>query len=991
LHLSNIKLAAFRGVEKKLDLDFGKRLTIIYGGNATGKSSITQAIEFAISGQVRDYEDGIIATQYLANTRTTDAGRVSLALDDGTVLVAATNRPRNEIANRFRSVGEVDWPDRQPIPLTTTHVTTQGMLTRVLGSANAVTRNDLSGLCAGAYLRFLVSRAQKLADTFRQSSSGRNMQTDIRDARAAYDTAKLLHDSLVSTNQIAEISSDATDLKLTNLNAQLGLPESTPVTATLSHLERAIEDGEKQSRILQGLLNRSRELGQHEAESIALKRQIEQAKNLEKVLLEQREAAVSTLQRIAERLNEAANQRTRLLDSIATFEQYQQSMSLIAALEDRLREDTANQQRTRIGLQEATHTLDVARSDLLSHSTKLNQLRQARHLAEVQHRAIQKALLDVVALLPDQDLALQGRLDELRQTLDGLEQSLETVSLELDAAGQKETLIASRLREVSESSNRFLAASTELKTFVENGHCPLCGHDHGSREAIDRSIQEVAISLLRGSEDLRSEFETVSNIRHICEANHLKVSEDIRAVRTEISKIAQTLETNAEERRAATSKTEQNLKQVGLNLGLAVEPLRRSQIDIEARIAGLEQELRDAIVVEREHEVRLFELERAVATKSSEGEQLGRLAAELQDQITKLRVTLAESVPLGDLAKSRDDFSKLEPSISALQREQGQTQAGLTELERAIVGKNTEIAGAERRLQAVEGFLNSLDLELTKVGASRDPRTLLDLDQDTRRNQDELRALKGKASLIKQEQGILEESRALIKAKEQLGSAEQVLRSVQSRQQRLQKRSTQFKELHEKLQAQQNATAEIVLENVRGPVGVIFQAMTAGCPWDIEFKLEEGRVNAILADGDAGDIAATAVLNSAYVNVAAIALRLALASQQRWTRLRTVVLDDPILEMDHLTQSALIDGLEAILSSPFSPWENLQFVLTTWSEDFAVMAAHKLAHLNHSNGNEALMSESTENFIIHRLHSDIDGSIASQRHIPRWQGRLSAA
>jgi hypothetical protein len=163
LHLSKIDLMAFRGIERTLPLEFGRRLTIIYGGNATGKSSIAQAIEFAISGQVRDYEDGLIPAGYLANTRAASPGRVSLTLDDGSVLTGATDRPRSEIERRFRDIGAVDWPDRQPLPLTTTHVTTQGMVARVLGSANAVTRNDLSGLCAGAYLRFLVSRARALA------------------------------------------------------------------------------------------------------------------------------------------------------------------------------------------------------------------------------------------------------------------------------------------------------------------------------------------------------------------------------------------------------------------------------------------------------------------------------------------------------------------------------------------------------------------------------------------------------------------------------------------------------------------------------------------------------------------------------------------------------------------------------------------------------------------------------------------------------------
>ena len=176
------------------------------------------------------------------------------------------------------------------------------------------------------------------------------------------------------------------------------------------------------------------------------------------------------------------------------------------------------------------------------------------------------------------------------------------------------------------------------------------------------------------------------------------------------------------------------------------------------------------------------------------------------------------------------------------------------------------------------------------------------------------------------------------------------------------------------------------MKNVRVPVGIMFRAMTAGCQWDIEFALtDSGHVETRLLDSMGGVLPATAVLNSAYLNISAIALRIALASQQNQDRPRTVVLDDPILEMDSLTQSALIDGLEAILDSPHSPWANLQLVITTWSEDFAVLAAHKLAHMN------AVATADREEFLIYRLGSLPGGAVVPERHAPRWNRQATAA
>ena len=155
-------------------------------------------MEFALSGQVIDHEDNPIAARYLGNALEPKPGRVSLRLTDGNnefALNASTDENRGAIEERFRKVGSVDWPDRQIIPVTTTHITSQGTLARIL-AADPVTRNELSGLCTGAYLRSLLARATRLADYFRQGATGRNMQFTIKEARAAFEAARVLHESL---------------------------------------------------------------------------------------------------------------------------------------------------------------------------------------------------------------------------------------------------------------------------------------------------------------------------------------------------------------------------------------------------------------------------------------------------------------------------------------------------------------------------------------------------------------------------------------------------------------------------------------------------------------------------------------------------------------------------------------------------------------------------------------------------------------------------
>ena len=57
MKLTFLELCGFRGYRKPLRIEFSEHFTIIDGRNGTGKSTIFDAIEFALTGQFRKYED----------------------------------------------------------------------------------------------------------------------------------------------------------------------------------------------------------------------------------------------------------------------------------------------------------------------------------------------------------------------------------------------------------------------------------------------------------------------------------------------------------------------------------------------------------------------------------------------------------------------------------------------------------------------------------------------------------------------------------------------------------------------------------------------------------------------------------------------------------------------------------------------------------------------------------------------------------------------
>jgi DNA repair exonuclease SbcCD ATPase subunit len=95
MYLKHLTLSAFRGVGSNLDLPFAKR-TIIFGPNGSGKTSVLQAIPWAIygklpilSGTVYTREDALV-NDFLAGS----SAEVTLTFSDD-VTISRTRRKQS--------------------------------------------------------------------------------------------------------------------------------------------------------------------------------------------------------------------------------------------------------------------------------------------------------------------------------------------------------------------------------------------------------------------------------------------------------------------------------------------------------------------------------------------------------------------------------------------------------------------------------------------------------------------------------------------------------------------------------------------------------------------------------------------------------------------------------------------------------------------------------------------------------------------------------
>lgn len=987
LFLTSLAVSEFRGVRRQVDLRFGKRLTVIYGGNATGKSSIAQAIEFAITGSVLDHELNPVPTHYLNNTAASQDGRVTLRFSDGqsgTALNAVTSESRNQIEQRFRKIGSVDWPERQHLPIHTTHITPQGALARVL-STDSVDRNDLSGLCTGSYLRFLLARASQLADYFRQAATGRNMQSALKDARNAYESARVLRESLAATRPENVARLDPTQLTR-EMAMRLNLSELSDITAILSEIVKRTDQAEQRLSTIQRLLLRMRDLGQYEVELTQLRTVINRSATTEGELLSKRDEVNTLLEATSAREADAAGRQVRASASVATYERYQQSLALLGALHARLTQTEALLPDLHQQITSLTSTLETAVADQREKSDRAVRMETEYANCRAQIEALTAALRSLEGMNDGVLADARQRLLENESLLQRLREQESLVSAQSAAAQQSEAAARTELEGISHINGRFLPAASELRALIEDDACTLCGHHHGSREALESAIEAIVNARLASSQSQQGQYERAAQYLRDTAAAYRAVQEQLTSAMSEIARLRQSVTTIEARRAAAVSEIQSALRLQGLALSVTTKSLMSARDQLTTKLGQLTQDLDVARQTLNESDTSRIDIERELAERSAEREQLNRLVKELREQIDTARNAQPSAVSADVATASRTELTELANLLGQLQLAADRAMAQLTEFDRQLTENRAQRAGAQRQLEALEGLLSRLDAELDQVGASRDVTVLLNLESTTRSQRDELISTGDRAVAVQRQLAQIERYHAHVKAEEQHRTALRAMDDLRRRQEKLNLRAAEFADLQLELERVQSSTAEAVLESVRGPVGIMFRAMTAGCQWDIEFALtNDGRVEARLLDGMGSTLAANAILNSAYLNVSAIALRIALASQQNWTSLRTIVLDDPILEMDSLTQSALLDGLESILLSTHEPWRNLQFIITTWSEDFAVLAAHKLAHMNNPSG------AGPDDFVIYRLASLPDGTVTPERHAPRWKAQADAA
>jgi exonuclease SbcC len=499
-----LELTNFLSYRQTAVLNFdGIHLACISGANGAGKSSLLDAITWALFGQSRSRSDDDIIHRVAAGLGQTAEVRFEFELEGATYRVIRTKQAGKSVKLEFQIAAE---PGKWK-PLSESKVReTQAAIENLL-RMNYDTFTNASFLLQGKADEFTTKTAGRrkeiLADLL-----GVN-QWDIYKERAAQRRKGAENDLLLLDGRISDIDLELTEeaTRQAALAAAKGelqiIADQRAVQEKLLEQLRRVETAVKQQKQLihnlanniaragQTLDGRKQTLSQREKERAAHQSLLDQEEAIAAAFAawQTAEAAVQEWQGKADQFNQLQQarrpheltlerERSRLNQQLADL--HKQSAQVTAMLgkketvihnlsTDRGKLATFNEQLTAVAAQEAT--LQTVREQIQAIETERKLL--AQELSQLQTAARRQEQLE------QERPAVQTNFHEAQAALEGVEEKLTAVA----AQSQRHAVALAELNSLQAEQPRLKAEMNKLKERIDRlqeesgGSCPLCGQE----------------------------------------------------------------------------------------------------------------------------------------------------------------------------------------------------------------------------------------------------------------------------------------------------------------------------------------------------------------------------------------------------------------------------------------------------------------------------------------------------------------------------------
>lgn len=1038
--IQNIFIRNFRGIGKKLELDTDANLVVIYGPNGTGKTSILDALEWTITGEVerlggRNYDKPLDASESLVNLFSKDRvaeARICFARNGESVL----ERRYLDLSKARRSFAEIDGR----------RVTDKTMIKEVVGirmpqvDVRRLRRVFLRSHFLGqnTILDFITQDPGSRYDAFshmvgtqdyvlfteKTNSVIRILERDIvtkaqpkkeldeeikkialeieRKQRSFEKLKKGIREESSTQAIIKEIQGLIKDLCIKVPGILIPSKEGQPGIEELDKLSEIVsthsDTSSNRITLLANLLAESRHEKRREQDTQKTATSLETlTKNISELqrLLTGKESALSGLQKkLKEHTSQKENYEKQivnikwLIDVLPQYNRTQQRLACVRKkIQELSKEKSSTQEKVKVyteQLSRLTTGIDKSQKEDEDVRQTLNSLLELRkHLHSWTERLegisqIGKSLQE----LNKETAQLQKKKTDLEKEIEFTTRNLESIESNLDAEKEKK--------------NRKLQLILKLQEYIDSPKCPFCGHDWENAENLSKQLENRLAQLssiihVLGHYAVEEEKDVKPALKRITELvlEHENLLKRKTQAERQIKRLMKDIESKSkkshqlEEQKARFQQDIEGwqsrlarLKRKYPDLEFQVTPdgdqvsrlISDSQTNLDARKTSQEEDKKKSVALEKQIEnieKAQSDITKQITSYHEEETYCLQTLEQINKETAKKGLIDLMDQNVKTLTNSREE---LVGRVAAINQEIGETQTECEKIESQVSKTEDDLKKLQEERQSVEARYKELkkasetfktDLQKKGISPARDLAEIISeigdqKDKEILRPQkfERLQFLSQQLRSLLTLSQIQHELDTMEKAKTQ---KQRLLDRVAEDYRNLSIWAEQLKKLKH-LAENKRREQEVGHFNMYSPIANIVYSRLNAHPFFNEIALEvrsgELKVLARLSKGqaaashDINQVSPEQFFSEAQLNIAALSIFLATALHQKWSASSTIVIDDPVQNMDDFNVYAFLDLIRGLIVN------GRQFILTTCNRDLYKLMLVKFRDLNKQGQNQ---------------------------------------
>lgn len=990
MRISSLTLENFRCFRGTTTIDLAADVVAIYGRNGVGKTALFDAIEFGLLGKIGRFEREWEPLVFLPNAMEDKLPRVNIELANGRaehVEVSLSPDGENELSGSGGWATHrdllYDWlvserykPARREVaPLRdlfrTGVLLSQSSIRDYIDADPAGRAKVLTNIAGAPYLYRCLEKAKDV-----QALAFRRIEQVVADSDALSETLRTLEQDVAVTEQQQQVLVERLVSGLTSLamllqaaeaagipieQTGLGDPNSQQVAAVVAAAcremradlqSRASRLAELESMVL-GHEDRLRRRGELESHLEQFHTELQALDRREQDLRGSIDAGRLNMRQLEEPLARITR-RILTLDEVPQLQrrlaEHQEAFETSVRAQEQLQADLESVRQTYRTLSEETTRGGADRERALESMNRITD-----SLAKLEHvKSSLPAFEEKIKAISNCDLELANLVEETGALGEGIAELREKRRIAkegLAALEERQHSVKSEL----ERKNSLLAS---LREYASDRQCPLCGHPHDSQEKLSEAIEWQLSGVPQVVRELAERTEAYL-------ADLARLDAEIQGKQDKMAQFqleGQALSETRQQSLAGVSDLRRDAANLKIEMDLASIESAISDRQFELTIA---QERYDALISNSDEALakesglalRVHQVENAaVAQARTIGSQRGAIR-DIQERILGLGLSEALTWTADRIVQERNEAKD---ELSRLQAQKAQQEGALNALERGLMSARDRRASVDDDMRDCEnklaGNIKAIEEVLARCSHLGLPGATPETTAKTARSELNRRIEKINAAERVAEEyewssriGALRERAAATKAqceeiREQIGQ-----RFLEHRQ--LAAANTQVEQWSQTLK---DEVTDVVERRIRAHQPEIVRLFRAMIPFpyliqDILMRRSDDGIELGLRYRD--QVRAPAepklFLSSAQANILALAIFLSLSCMERWSRLETILLDDPVQHLDDLDAVAFLDNLRAAALGRYG--QRKQIIVSTCDQNLYLLILRKF-HLTRSEG-----------------------------------------